>query len=149
MTATVTSTTTSVPTSPASAVTGSRDTLPFAIVAVSSVLAGLIHYAVVPEHRSEWVVYAVFFTLLGAFQLIWAATVWIARRRPVLIVGALVNAVAIGLWIVTRTVGLPFGPEAGEAEAAGVIDVLCVLAEAVVLVTAVAALWVSTRRRAT
>lgn len=147
MTATLTSTATSVRTSSATTVTGFRNTVPLAIVAVSSVVAGLIHYAVVPEHRSEWVMDAVFFTLLGAFQLIWAATVWTDRRRPVLIVGALVNAVAIGLWVVTRTAGLPFGPEAGEAETVGVIDVLCVLAEAIVLVTAVTALWVSIRRR--
>lgn len=147
MTATVTPTTTNIPASPATVATGLRNTVPIAITTAAAVLAGLIHYAVVPEHRSEWVVYAVFFTLLGAFQLVWAATVWTTRRPRVLIVGALVNAVAIGLWVTTRTVGLPFGPEAGEAEAVGMIDVLCVLAEAVVVVTAITALWVSIRRR--
>lgn len=147
MSATTTSTTTTVPTSPAATVARSWSTAPFAIAAVSSVLAGLIHYAVVPEHRSEWVGYAVFFTLLGAFQLIWAAAVWADRGRWLLGLGAVANAAAIFLWIISRTVGLPFGPDAGEAESVGIIDVLCVLAEAVALTAAAAALWAAIRRR--
>ncbi|MFU8854444.1 hypothetical protein ACNAW0_26205 [Micromonospora sp. SL1-18] len=143
-TATTSATVSAVPASTATAV---RQTSPLAIGAVSSVLAGLIHYAVVPEHRSEWVWYAVFFTLLGAFQLIWAAAVWAVRRRWLLGLGVVANAAAISLWAISRTVGLPFGPDAGEPELAGVIDVLCVLAEAVALTAAAAVLWGSIRRR--
>ncbi|MFJ8581017.1 hypothetical protein [Micromonospora sp. NPDC093277] len=135
------------PAEPATTVTALRNSAPLAIAAGSSVLAGLIHYAVVPEHRSEWVWYAVFFTLLGAFQLIWAAAVWTVRRRWLFILGVLANAAAISLWALSRTVGLPFGPDAGEPESAGVIDVLCVLAEAAALTAAAAALWNSIRRR--
>lgn len=46
-------TTTAVTAGPATSV---RTAL-LAIAAASSVLAGLIHYAMVPEHRSEWIVY--------------------------------------------------------------------------------------------
>ncbi|MFR9780729.1 hypothetical protein ACL02O_32375 [Micromonospora sp. MS34] len=124
-----------------------RNTAALAVAAVCSVLAGLIHYAVVPEHRTAWVGYAVFFTLLGAFQLIWAAAVWTVPRPWLLSLGVVANAAAIALWAASRTVGLPFGPDAGEPESVGVIDVLCVLAEAVALTAAVAALWGSIRRR--
>lgn len=132
---------------PATTVTTVRNSAPLAIAAGFSVLAGLIHYAVVPEHRSEWVWYAVFFTLLGAFQLIWAAAAWSVRRRWLFLLGILANAAAIALWIISRTAGLPFGPDAGEPEPAGFIDILCVLAEAVALPAAAAALWDSIRRR--
>lgn len=88
-----------------------------------------------------------FFTLLGAFQLIWAAAVWTVRCRRLFILGALANAGAIALWAVTHTVGLPFGPDVGEPESVGIIDLLCVLAEAVVPAAAAKALWGSVRRR--
>ncbi|HEX6500660.1 MAG TPA: hypothetical protein VF054_16750 [Micromonosporaceae bacterium] len=101
------------------------------VAAVMSVVAGLAHYAVVPEHRAEWVWYAVFFTVLGAFQVIWAALAWTGDRR-VLLTGALVNLAVIGLWAVSRTSGLPVGPDAGEPEAVGALDVVCVAAEAII-----------------
>ncbi|NES16007.1 MULTISPECIES: hypothetical protein [Micromonospora] len=128
-------------------VTAVRNTALLALAAGCSVLAGLIHYAVVPEHRTEWVGYAAFFTLLGAFQLIWAAAVWALPRPWLFSLGVVINAAAIALWAVSRTAGLPLGPEAGEPEAVGVIDVLCVIAEAVALTGTVAALWGSVRRR--
>jgi hypothetical protein len=145
-TRTAVTTTTTDPAAPADPVTTSPGT-PSVIAAVASALAGLIHYAVVPEHRSEWIVYAVFFTLLGAFQLTWAAAVWAARHRWLLILGAASSTAAIALWAVTRMGGLPFGPDAGAPEPAGVLDVLCVLAEVAVLAAAGAALQGAPRRR--
>ncbi|MEV0428219.1 hypothetical protein [Micromonospora sp. NPDC050495] len=144
--ATVTTGATS-PAAPAGTVSAVRNTALLAIAAGCSVLAGLIHYGVVPEHRSEWVGYGVFFTLIGAFQLIWAAAVWTVRRPWLVSLGVVVNAAAIALWAVSRTAGLPFGPETGEPEAVGVIDTLCVLAEGVALTVAVAMLWGAIRRR--
>jgi hypothetical protein len=44
------------------------------------------------------------------------------------------NAAVIGLWLVTRTTGLPVGPEPWEAEAVGTADLLCSGLEAVVVV---------------
>ncbi|WP_213450675.1 hypothetical protein [Rhizomonospora bruguierae] len=148
MSATTHPTGTTAATVPAVPATAPRGTTLFALAAVSSVLAGLIHYAVVPEHRTEWVGYAVFFTLLGAFQLIWSAAVWADPRRWLLMLGAAVNAAAIGLWVLSRTAGIPLGPRAGEPEAVGSIDVFCVLAEAVAIIAVVAALWAATRRPA-
>lgn len=114
------------------------------VAAAASVLAGVVHYAVIPEHRSEWWVYAVFFTLLGAFEFVWAALAWSGTQRWVLWVGVTVNVLTLAVWTVSRTTGLPFGPDTGDPEAAGMPDVACCLAEAT---TTVLVLWVLWRLR--
>jgi hypothetical protein len=101
----------------------------------ASVLAGLIHYAVIPEHRAEWWLYAVFFTLLGAFQIVWAGYFCVDDRRALWWLGLAVNAATLALWAITRTTGLPFGPDAGEAEAVEVLDVISGVAELIVIAT--------------
>jgi hypothetical protein len=110
------------------------------VAAVTSVLAGLIHYGVVPEHRAEWWLYAVFFTLLGAFEMVWAFAIWTGSNRRLLLLGVLVNVATLVLWTVTRTTGLPFGPEPGEPEQIGIADTLCVAAEVATVVAAMLAL---------
>ncbi len=70
-------------------------------------------------------------------------------RRRVLLAGAAGSAALVLLWLVSRTSGLPFGPEAGVAEPIGAADTLCVVMEvlsgglAAVAVTA----WAPTRLR--
>jgi hypothetical protein len=118
--------------------------VPLRVAAVASVLAGLIHYAVVPEHRGEWWLYAAFFTMLGAFEIVWAAAVWTSRQRWLLLLGVVVNIAVLAVWTYTRTAGLPFGPDAGEAEPIGTLDIACCLFEAV---TAGAALLGLRRRK--
>lgn len=112
--------------------------------AAASVLAGVIHYAVIPEHRSEWWVYAVFFTLLGVFEFAWAALAWSGTQRWVLWAGLTVNVLTLAVWTVSRTTGLPFGPDTGDPEAVGMPDVTCCLAEAA---TTGLVLWVLWRLR--
>jgi hypothetical protein len=88
----------------------------------ASLGAGLVHAAVITEHWSYWLPYGVFFGVVAAAQLGWAVAA-LARDRialPRLMVGA--NLALIALWGVTRTVGLPFGPDAGRPEAIGVAD---------------------------
>lgn len=117
--------------------------VPLRVAAVASVLAGLIHYAVVPEHRGEWWLYAVFFTLLGAFQIVWAAAAWTGRQRWILLLGVLVSIAVLAVWTFTRTTGLPFGPDTGEAEPVGALDVASGLAE----VVTIGAILIASRHR--
>jgi len=99
------------------------------VAAIGSVLAAFVHYAVVPEHLSEWWAFGVFFSAIGMFQLIWAVLAYTGNERPLLLSGLAVNLGVLALWVVSRTAGLPFGPEPGEAEAVGVLDVLSGVAE--------------------
>ncbi|QKW37425.1 hypothetical protein HUT06_28285 [Actinomadura sp. NAK00032] len=118
------------------------------VAAAGSVLAALIHYAVVPEHLDEWWAYGVFFSAIGMFQLIWAVLVLTGDERPVLLSGLAVNLGVLALWAVSRTSGLPFGPEPGEAEGTGVLDVLSGAAELVLVAGILLALRGSRRRPA-
>jgi hypothetical protein len=103
----------------------------------ASLGAGLVHLAAVSEHVAEWWLYAVFFLVLGVVQIAWAVQAMEGDSLPVPSLFATVNAAVIGLWLVSRTIGLPVGPEPWTAEAVGAADLLCTALEAVVIVLVV------------
>jgi len=93
--------------------------------------AAAIHFAVTNEHFNEWWGYGVFFFLAGWVQLLWAAIAVRVHSRGLLAIGLVGNASVVVLWVVTRTVGLPFGPEPGAAESLGWADGISSAFEAV------------------
>jgi len=101
---------------------GRRARLPLQL-ALCSAAAATIHSAVVPPHWDEYVPFAVLFAVTGAFQFLWAAAVLVRPVRSVLLVSAVVNLGVAAAWVVSRTVGLPIGPEAWTPEPVGVADV--------------------------
>jgi hypothetical protein len=86
--------------------------------------AAAIHAVVVPEHFAEALSYGLFFVASALLQTAAAVLVVRAPTRPLLqvIVGSSVAIVV--LWAVTRTSGLPLGPEPGEAEPVGILDLV-------------------------
>ena len=98
----------------------------------ASLGAGLVHLAVVQEHLEEWWLYGIFFAVIGAAQIGWALVALAQDRAPFLRVVMYGNLAVVALWAVTRTVGLPVGPEPWTAEAAGRADVLSSLLEVAV-----------------
>jgi hypothetical protein len=104
-----------------------------AVVALLSIGAAVIHFAVVAEHFDEWWLTGTFFLALGVFQLVWALLVLHAPSPPLYLVGAAANALVVVLWIVSRTSGVPVGPEAGEAEAVALPDSLATAFEIVLV----------------
>jgi len=97
--------------------------------AALSVAAAAIHLGVCPEHFHEATLYGVFFAVAAAAQFGWAALQVARPARWQLTGGILGNASLVLLWAITRTVGVPLGPGAGEVERAGVWDVLSVACE--------------------
>jgi len=95
------------------------------VAAALSGVAALVHVAVCPEHFREGVVYGVFFAVAAGCQLGWSALVSMRYRTWLASAGLAGNASIVLLWMVTRTVGIPLGPEAGEVERFGVLDLLC------------------------
>jgi len=93
--------------------------------------AAAIHFAVTQEHVDEWWGYGVFFFLSGWLQLLWAAVAVRVSSRALLAVGLAGNALVAAIWVASRTTGLPFGPEAGEAEALSWADTIASSFEAV------------------
>lgn len=97
-----------------------------------SLTTALIHAMVMPEHFREWWGYGWFFFVvtlaqticgtglvlrawnigpIGAFEYIWEH-----HARTFYVAGILGNIAIVVLYGITRTVGMPLGPEAGEIE---------------------------------
>jgi hypothetical protein len=102
------------------------------VLALASAGAGAIHVLLGPEHLTQWAPLGTGFYVSGALQVLWA--LWLVRResRGALALGALGSLLFIGVWLVSRTTGLPVGPEAWQAERIARADVLCVALEVVV-----------------
>jgi hypothetical protein len=112
-----------------------------------SALAGFIHVLAAPEHFEEWIGYGMFFFAAAAAQILFALMLAAYADNPhrdLLIAGIAGNAAIILLWLITRTLGIPFfGPEAGEVEPLGVLDSLSKITE----LALIACLAVLLRRR--
>jgi hypothetical protein len=111
-------------------------------LALLSVLAAAIHFIVTPEHYEEYALFGVFFAVLALFQLAWGLLV-VQRPSPVvLLAGMVVNLAVVVIWLISRTSGLPIGPEAGEAEEIGLLDGVSTASEAVIVLVSA---WLLTR----
>src|SRR5262249_2402142 len=98
---------------------------PRLLLATALVGAGVIHAAVIPEHLDEWWAAGAFFVLLTIAEVGAAAAVllrWRAARERTLYAVLTISLVPLLVWAVSRMVGLPFGPEAGEPESVGLAD---------------------------
>jgi hypothetical protein len=107
------------------------------LLAALSWLAGLIHAAVAPPHLEEWAPFAVCFAVVAVAQVAWAAAFFRAPSHRLLGWNALLSAGLIGGWALSRTAGLPLGPEAGEPEALGLADVGACAVEALLIAAAI------------
>src|SRR5947208_10611861 len=133
--------------------------------------AAAIHAYVAPEHLREWWLYGGFFIGVTAVQL---ALAWLVLRRPTVTVllGGIWGTVAlIGIYVASRTTGLPLAPAhqhghvlvAGDftngvphlpgatgtnVEAVGAVD-LSALAVELLLITVLVALLPTAARRHT
>ncbi|CAN5362278.1 hypothetical protein BH11ACT8_BH11ACT8_32170 [soil metagenome] len=111
--------------------------LPLALV--GSATAAGIHAAVAPPHLRDSALFGFFFLAVALAQLAWTAALLQRPHADLLRVGVALNVALIGLWLVTRTVGLPFGL-LPERHPVGGWDVACVVWEATVILCCVHAL---------
>lgn len=131
-------------------------------------LASLIHGAVTPGHLQEWWGYGFFFMLATSAQFLLGAFLGLryleARatlsdpypritggnpsfERTMYLAGILGNLAIALLYVITRTVGIPFfGPEAGEVEPWDFLGISASVAE-VALAAFLGFLWRRARRR--
>jgi hypothetical protein len=105
-------------------------------VAALSLIAGLIHLWVMPEHFEEWWGYGAFFLVAAVAQVIYVPLLLRWPNRAVLLLGIVGNSAIVLLYLLTRVVGVPlFGPEAWEVEGVGIIDVCATTSEAAIVVS--------------
>lgn len=106
--------------------------------------AGAIHLVHAASHLSQWAPLGIGFYAAGVLQIAWAGAILVSGSRRLLYAGALLSALFVGFYLLTRTLGMPVGPEAFEPEAFGRADVLCAALEAPV---ALGALLLAQRRK--
>jgi hypothetical protein len=121
-----------------------RPTVPVLVAALLSLVAASVHTLVCPEHFHEALLYGGFFAVAAAAQLAWVGLVLWRPSRRLLTVGLLANLAVVLLWAVTRTVGIPFGPEAGTVEAIEGLDIVATVGEVGIVVCCA---WLLLRRR--
>jgi hypothetical protein len=95
-----------------------------AIAAALSFGAAAIHLAVVQSHLEEGIEFGAFFLVTGWFQMVWPLVYFLRRSDLVVVVGLAVNLVVPAIWLMTRTIGLPFGPTPWTPEPIGFPDLL-------------------------
>jgi hypothetical protein len=103
-------------------------------LAALSGTAAAVHAQVCPEHFRESAAFGVFFLCASAGQAAWAMAVCRRPGRTVLLLGAAGNAAVVALWAVSRTIGLPIGPQAWRPEAVSQPDTAATLIEVFIVV---------------
>lgn len=129
-----------------------------------SVAAGVAHGLVAPEHFREWWGYGLFFGLAAIAQVFYGGLLLLApwrydatgglrpstsgTDRLVYATGAVGMAALILVYVISRSVGIPFlGPDAGEIEPITPAGIATKLLEAAALVT-LFTLWTRVSRDA-
>lgn len=123
-------------------------TAPVLALALLSAACAAIHSAVSAEHFREAFIFGAFFLAASTSQAGWAILIVYRPNRTLLWVGAVGNAATIVLWTLTRTVGLPVGPQPWRAEAIGTLDLISTLLELAVVLCAARLLARRTNRGA-
>ena len=114
--------------------------------AFMSAASGLAHLSVAPAHFAEWWAFGVLFLIAAALQLALAVMLLARPTHARFAAVAVVSGGLIFTWIWSRTLGLPLGPEQGQAEPVGFLDLVTTLVEGLLVVLAALAVAGRTRR---
>lgn len=102
--------------------------------------AGLIHVVAAIDHVGEELLYAAFFAFLAPAQLAWGTLLYRRPTARLLQAGAVVSLGVAAIWLVSRTSGLPAGPEPWQPEAVGPLDAIATADEVALALVALAEL---------
>jgi len=103
------------------------------VAAGLSLAAGWIHFAYVSSHWQNWWAYGMFFLVAGVFQALFAPAMLKWPTRWTALVGIAGNLGIIGMYVMSRTYGIPMGPHIGVVEKATAIDLGCTAGEIVLV----------------
>jgi hypothetical protein len=117
------------------------------LIALASAGAATIHFAVIAQHFEEYWLFGFFFVGVAVLQLAWALVVVLRPSLRLYLAGAAGNGVVAATWLVSRTTGLPLGPEAGEPEAVGIADTVATVFEVLIVAGAVPLMLATAPRR--
>ena len=126
------------------------------VSAALSLAAAIIHMVAAQLYFPLWAGYGFFFVAAATTQLALAILLWVypslwddRPRRGLLLAGVLGNVLIVAMWLITRTVGVPAGPNAGEVLPLSLLDLLAVIAEIGVIVAVLMLVALYSRQRRT
>jgi hypothetical protein len=96
--------------------------------------AAAIHFSVIGVHYAEYPPHGVLFAALAWAQAAWAVAYLLRPTAPLAVLAAALNAGVVAVWVVSRTVGLPYGPAPFVAEPVGLLDGLATAFELALIV---------------
>jgi hypothetical protein len=100
------------------------------ILATLSGSIAILHVSAAVGHINESLLYGLGFIGLALAQATWSASLLAtAGGRRVLTAGLLLNLAVVAVWALSRTVGLPLGPDLGHPESAGIPDLIATFDE--------------------
>jgi hypothetical protein len=123
--------------------TGQDTVRPYLLGGLAALSAGAaaIHFAVVFEHFARYALYGAFFLVISWAQVIWPAVLLWRPSRLWLWLGIAGNTIVIAVYVASRTVGLPFGPDLHHVEPVGVLDVVTCVLESALIAGCAALIW--------
>lgn len=86
--------------------------------------AGFAHALAGESHFTIWWGYGLFFSAVSICQIFGGAALFFWRNQGLYWSGIAGTMIVVMLYVVTRTVGVPFGPEAGNVESIGPLDLI-------------------------
>lgn len=103
--------------------------------AAMTVLAGVIHIWIVPQHWEHAPAHGLLFLIVGIVQILWGIAVWKQPSTRLYYIGVLMAGWLIVLYAITRWLPAPFGH--GGPEAMDTIGLVCKLCEILGMVSLV------------
>jgi hypothetical protein len=94
------------------------------VLAALSLGAGVIHFAVSGEHYDLSWIHGAFFAVVAWLQLSFAIAVVLRPARRLLTAGIFLNTGILGVWVMSRVWGAPFGSNPWTPEEVGWADAL-------------------------
>jgi hypothetical protein len=92
--------------------------------------AAAIHAGQVRAHLEEWTPAGVAFIVMGALEAVLAVAILLAPSRGSYLAAIWISQATIALWLFSRTIGIPFGPERFTPEDIGRADAIATTLEA-------------------
>jgi hypothetical protein len=117
---------------PGAADAGRNAARALSVIALASITAGAINLAAAATVGRSNAQNLAFFTVVTVVQLAWGAVALVRAPRWWLALGAPANLGVVATWVVSRTVGLPVGPESGVTLPAHLPGTLATVLEIVV-----------------
>jgi hypothetical protein len=119
---------------------------PVSVAVIGLLTAAAIHVSVVGEHLHEWVPFGIALAAMGFAEAFLAVSLAQRPSRRCWITVCIVSFATAALWVLSRTAGLPIGPDPWHPEVIGRADTIATVAEIVSVAAGLRAL--SARRHA-